>query len=164
MVVVLPLTTQVYPEFKLWRVSVPARDRLKRCHARWWSTSRVALDRSRIGDGPAHDALTARRARGRRAKSARRAGDVLEVRVERGLLELAVRREGAKPDDADERRHLLGRRDVSNGDGDAERDDRRLRRGADRRYRGVDSWLFVELSRSSGGPRDRTSSFGRRRW
>jgi mRNA-degrading endonuclease toxin of MazEF toxin-antitoxin module len=28
MVVVLPLTTQVYPEFKLWRISAPARDRL----------------------------------------------------------------------------------------------------------------------------------------
>ena len=57
MVVVLPLTTHVYPEFQWWRVTVPARDRLK-------DTCQVvvdqprALDRARIGDGPL-TALTA---------------------------------------------------------------------------------------------------------
>lgn len=51
MVVVLPLTTQVYPEFKVWRVTVPARDRLKDDCQVVVDQPR-ALDRSRIGDGP----------------------------------------------------------------------------------------------------------------
>jgi mRNA interferase MazF len=51
MVVVLPLTTQVYPEFKLWRISVPARDRLKEPCQVVVDQPR-ALDRSRLGDGP----------------------------------------------------------------------------------------------------------------
>ena len=51
MVVVLPLTTHVYPEFKLWRVAVPARDRLKDACQVVVDQPR-ALDRTRIGDGP----------------------------------------------------------------------------------------------------------------
>ncbi len=51
MVVVLPLTTRVYPEFKLWRVTVPARDRLKDACQVVVDQPR-ALDRARIGDGP----------------------------------------------------------------------------------------------------------------
>ena len=51
MVIVLPLTTQVYPEFKLWRISVPARDRLREPCQVVVDQPR-ALDRKRIGDGP----------------------------------------------------------------------------------------------------------------
>lgn len=51
MVVVLPLTTKVYPEFKLWRISVPARDRLRESCQVVVDQPR-ALDRTRIGDGP----------------------------------------------------------------------------------------------------------------
>ncbi|HEY5569618.1 MAG TPA: type II toxin-antitoxin system PemK/MazF family toxin [Gammaproteobacteria bacterium] len=51
MVVVLPLTTRVYPEFKLWRISVPARDRLKEPCQDVVDQPR-ALDRTRLGDGP----------------------------------------------------------------------------------------------------------------
>ncbi len=51
MVVVLPLTTNVYPEFRLWRVTVPARDRLKDACQIVVDQPR-ALDRTRIGDGP----------------------------------------------------------------------------------------------------------------
>ncbi len=51
MVVVLPLTTHVYPEFKLWRVTVPARDRLKDPCQVVVDQPR-ALDRARIGEGP----------------------------------------------------------------------------------------------------------------
>jgi mRNA interferase MazF len=50
-VVVLPLTTQVYPEFKLWRISIPARDRLKDACQVVVDQPR-ALDRARLGDGP----------------------------------------------------------------------------------------------------------------
>ncbi|MCB2262792.1 MAG: type II toxin-antitoxin system PemK/MazF family toxin [Candidatus Thiosymbion ectosymbiont of Robbea hypermnestra] len=51
MVVVLPLTTRVYPTFKIWRVSVPARDRLRKpCQV--ITDQPRALDRARIGDGP----------------------------------------------------------------------------------------------------------------
>ena len=57
LVVVLPLTTHVYPEFRLWRVSVPARDRLKDACQVVVDQPR-ALDRTRIGDGPL-TALTA---------------------------------------------------------------------------------------------------------
>ncbi len=51
MVVVLPLTTHVYPQFRLWRVTVPARDRLKDACQVVVDQPR-ALDRTRIGDGP----------------------------------------------------------------------------------------------------------------
>lgn len=51
MVVVLPLTTQVRPEFKLWRVGIPARDRL-RGDCQVIVDQPRALDRTRIGDGP----------------------------------------------------------------------------------------------------------------
>jgi mRNA interferase MazF len=51
MVVVLPLTTQIYREFKLWRISVPARDRLREPCQVVVDQPR-ALDRARIGDGP----------------------------------------------------------------------------------------------------------------
>jgi mRNA interferase MazF len=51
MVVVLPLTTQVYPEFRLWRINVPARDRLKESCQVVVDQPR-ALDRTRVGDGP----------------------------------------------------------------------------------------------------------------
>lgn len=57
LVVVLPLTTQVYPRFKLWRVSIPARDRLKQdCQV--IVDQPCALDRERFGDEPL-TALTA---------------------------------------------------------------------------------------------------------
>jgi mRNA interferase MazF len=51
MVVVLPLTTQVYPELKLWRISIPARDRLREDCQIVIDQPR-ALDRARLGDGP----------------------------------------------------------------------------------------------------------------
>lgn len=51
MVVVLPLTTHMYPEFELWRVTVPARDRLRDACQVVVDQPR-ALDRTRIGDGP----------------------------------------------------------------------------------------------------------------
>ena len=51
MVVVLPLTTHVYPEFRLWRVTIPARDRLKDACQVVVDQPR-ALDRTRIGEGP----------------------------------------------------------------------------------------------------------------
>jgi mRNA interferase MazF len=51
MVVVLPLTTHVYPQFRLWRVTVPARDRL-RDDCQIVVDQPRALDRTRIGDGP----------------------------------------------------------------------------------------------------------------
>ena len=51
MVVVLPLTTQVYPGFRHWRVSVSARDRLRKpCQV--VTDQPRALDRARFGDGP----------------------------------------------------------------------------------------------------------------
>ena len=51
MVVVLPLTTQVYPEFKLWRITIAARDRLEKpCQVIVHQPR--AIDRARIGDGP----------------------------------------------------------------------------------------------------------------
>jgi mRNA interferase MazF len=50
-VVVLPLTTQVYPAFKLWRVTLPARDRLEETCQIVVDRPR-ALDRARFGDGP----------------------------------------------------------------------------------------------------------------
>jgi mRNA interferase MazF len=51
MVVVLPLTTQVYPEFKLWRITIPARDLLKEACQVVVDKPRT-LDRTRLGDGP----------------------------------------------------------------------------------------------------------------
>ena len=51
MIVVLPLTTHVYPEFRLWRITVPARDRLAETCQVVVDQPR-ALDRTRIGDGP----------------------------------------------------------------------------------------------------------------
>ena len=50
-VVVLPLTTRVYPAFKTWRIAIPARDRLlKDCQV--VIDQPRSLDRSRFGDGP----------------------------------------------------------------------------------------------------------------
>ena len=51
MVVVLPLTTHVYPEFRLWRVTVPARDRLREACQIVVDQPR-ALDRTRLREGP----------------------------------------------------------------------------------------------------------------
>ncbi|MFO1205157.1 MAG: type II toxin-antitoxin system PemK/MazF family toxin [Burkholderiales bacterium] len=51
LVVVLPLTTRVYPAFRLWRVTLPARDRLKETCQIIVDQPR-ALDRARFGDGP----------------------------------------------------------------------------------------------------------------
>jgi len=51
LVVVLPMTTKVYPTFKIWRVQVPARERLlKPCQV--VTDQPRALDRTRIGEGP----------------------------------------------------------------------------------------------------------------
>jgi len=51
MVVVLPMTTKVYPTFKIWRVQVPARDRLlKPCQV--ITDQPRTLDRACIGEGP----------------------------------------------------------------------------------------------------------------
>jgi len=50
-VVVLPLTTQAYPSFRRWRITLPARDRLlKDCQV--VVDQPRALDRSRFGEGP----------------------------------------------------------------------------------------------------------------
>lgn len=51
MVVALPLTTLVYPEFRLWRITVPARDRLREDCQVVVDQPR-ALDRIRLGEGP----------------------------------------------------------------------------------------------------------------
>lgn len=51
MVVVLPLTTQIYPGFKRWRILIPARDRLlKDCQV--VTDQPRALDRDRVDEGP----------------------------------------------------------------------------------------------------------------
>jgi len=51
LVVVLPMTTRVYPTFKIWRVQIPARERLlKPCQV--VTDQPRALDRARIGEGP----------------------------------------------------------------------------------------------------------------
>jgi mRNA interferase MazF len=51
MVICLPLTSQVYPGFSRWRVSLPARDRLLRpCQV--ITDQPRTVDRSRFGDGP----------------------------------------------------------------------------------------------------------------
>lgn len=50
-IIVLPLTTQLYPGLQHWRVSLPARDRLlKECQI--VIDQPRALDRSRFGEGP----------------------------------------------------------------------------------------------------------------
>jgi len=51
MVVVLPLTTSVNPALRLWRITVPARDRLRQDCQVVVDQPRT-LDRTRIGDGP----------------------------------------------------------------------------------------------------------------
>jgi mRNA interferase MazF len=51
MIIVLPLTTQVYPAYKRWRVAIEARDRLlKPCQIIIDQTR--SLDIDRFGDGP----------------------------------------------------------------------------------------------------------------
>lgn len=51
MVIILPLTTQIYPSFKLWRIMIEPRDRLlKPCQV--VVDQPCALDRDRLGDGP----------------------------------------------------------------------------------------------------------------
>lgn len=51
MVVILPLSTQVYPAFKRWRVTINARGRLlKPCQV--VTDQPRALDRDRFGEGP----------------------------------------------------------------------------------------------------------------
>lgn len=51
MVVILPLSTQIYPAFKRWRVTIPARNRLlKPCQV--VTDQPRALDRDRFGEGP----------------------------------------------------------------------------------------------------------------
>jgi mRNA interferase MazF len=51
MLVILPLSTQVYPVFKRWRVTIPARGRiLKPCQV--VTDQPRALDRDRFGEGP----------------------------------------------------------------------------------------------------------------
>ena len=51
MIIILPLTTQVYPAFKQWRVTVTARHRLiKDCQV--IVDQPRTLDRSRFGEGP----------------------------------------------------------------------------------------------------------------
>jgi len=51
MVIVLPLTTRVYPGFRRWRITVSARDRLLKDSQVVVDQPR-ALDRARLGDGP----------------------------------------------------------------------------------------------------------------
>lgn len=51
MLVILPLTTQVFQNFSKWRITLPARDRLlKDCQV--IVDQPRALDRSRFGEGP----------------------------------------------------------------------------------------------------------------
>jgi len=51
MVVILPLTTQVYPSFKRWRITIEPRDRLlKPCQV--VVDQPRALDKERFGEGP----------------------------------------------------------------------------------------------------------------
>lgn len=51
MVIVLPLTTRVYPAFTRWRITIEPRDRLlKPCQV--VIDQPRALDRDRIGEGP----------------------------------------------------------------------------------------------------------------
>ncbi|HET9679439.1 MAG TPA: type II toxin-antitoxin system PemK/MazF family toxin [Gammaproteobacteria bacterium] len=57
MVVVLPLSTQIYPDFEKWRITISARDRLRKACQVITDQPR-ALDRTRLADGPL-TALTA---------------------------------------------------------------------------------------------------------
>lgn len=51
MIVILPMTTQVYPAFKQWRITVTARNRLlKDCQI--IVDQPRTLDRSHFGEGP----------------------------------------------------------------------------------------------------------------
>jgi mRNA interferase MazF len=51
MIVILPMSTQVYPTFKRWRITIPARDRLlKECQV--LVDQPRALDRKYFGEGP----------------------------------------------------------------------------------------------------------------
>jgi mRNA interferase MazF len=51
MVVVLPLSTKIYPMFERWRVTLPSRGRLlKPCQV--VTDQPLALDRDRFGEGP----------------------------------------------------------------------------------------------------------------
>ncbi|MBX9636431.1 MAG: type II toxin-antitoxin system PemK/MazF family toxin [Nitrosomonas sp.] len=51
MVIILPLTTQIYPAFKQWRITVTARHRLlKDCQI--VVDQPRTLDRTRFGEGP----------------------------------------------------------------------------------------------------------------
>lgn len=51
MIIILPLTTQIYPAFKQWRITVTARRRLlKDCQI--VVDQPRTLDRSRFGEGP----------------------------------------------------------------------------------------------------------------
>lgn len=51
MIIILPLTTQIYPAFKQWRVTITARHRLlKDCQV--IVDQPRTLDRSRLGEGP----------------------------------------------------------------------------------------------------------------
>ena len=51
MIIILPLTTQIYPTFKQWRVTITARHRLlKDCQV--IVDQPRTLDRSRFGEGP----------------------------------------------------------------------------------------------------------------
>ena len=51
MVVILPITTQVYPDYSVWRVSVRAKGRLL-VDCQVVVDQPRALDRERFGDGP----------------------------------------------------------------------------------------------------------------
>lgn len=51
MIITLPLTTQVYPSFKRWRITIPARERLlKDCQV--IVDQPRTVDRAAIGEGP----------------------------------------------------------------------------------------------------------------
>lgn len=51
MIIILPMTTQIYPAFKQWRITVKARSRLlKDCQI--IVDQPRTLDRSRLGEGP----------------------------------------------------------------------------------------------------------------
>jgi len=51
MIIILPMTTQIYPASKQWRITVTARSRLlKDCQI--IVDQPRTLDRSRLGDGP----------------------------------------------------------------------------------------------------------------
>lgn len=51
MIIILPMSTQVYPAFKRWRITIPPRDRLiKECQV--LLDQPRALDREYFGEGP----------------------------------------------------------------------------------------------------------------